>query len=162
VLLCLPVSAGAGAPQATSGVITVGRGVNGVRLGMSRAQVIAKLGRPAYENRNGYMQYVADSPRANAMFDVYRDGGGRATHVRMLGVAGQGFRLSDGNRVFASGGLGRLRSRYGTRLKFHQSPDGTLTYELVGRFKGRRVQTDFDVTDRTPTASVLDIFILFR
>jgi hypothetical protein len=142
-------------------VITVGRAANGVRLGMSRAQVIAKLGSPAYENRNGYMQYVGDSPRANAMFDVYRDGGGPSSHVRMLGLAGPGFRLSDGNRIFAAGGLNRLRGRYGTRLKFHRSSDGSFTYELVGRFMGRRVQTDFDVAGSVANAPVLDIFILF-
>ncbi len=161
MMLCLPASAGATTAPITSGVITVGRGANGVRLGMTRAQVIAKLGTPAYENGNGYMQYVGDSPRANAMFDVYRAGGGSSTHVRMLGIAGAGFRLSDGNPVFAAGGLARLRSRYGARLKFHRSSDGTFTYELAGRFKGRRVHTDFDVTGPAPDARVLDVFILF-
>jgi hypothetical protein len=161
VALCVPASVGASTSPVTSGVITVGRGANGVQLGMSRAQVIAKLGSPAYENGNGYMQFVGDSPRANAMFDVYRDGGARWTHVRMLGIAGPGFRLSDGNHVFATGGLGRLRGHYGARLKFHQSSDGTFTYELVGRFKGRRVQNDFDVTGASADARVLDVFILF-
>jgi hypothetical protein len=161
-VLCLPTPVGATTAPITSGVITVGRGANGVRLGMSRAQVIAKLGTPAYENASGYMQYVGDSARANAMFDVYRDGGASSTHVRMLGIAGAGFRLSDGNHVFAAGGLGRLRSRFGARLKFHQSSDGTLTYQLAGRFKGRRVQTDFDVTGPAADARVLDVFILFR
>jgi hypothetical protein len=129
---------------------------------MSRDQVIAELGPPAYENRNGYMQYVGDPQRANAMFDVYRNGGGRSTHVRMLGIAGAGFTTSDGNHLFDTGGLQRLQSSYGAKLRFHHFRDGTFTYELIGRYKGRRVRTDFDVTGPSASASVLDVFIRFN
>ena len=49
-----------------SGRIVVGRGVHGVTLGMTRAQVVARLGRPISQNAIGYM----DTPRKH-LFDVY-------------------------------------------------------------------------------------------
>jgi hypothetical protein len=95
------------------------------------------------------------------MFDVYRDGGAHSTRVRMLGIAGSGFKLSDGNRVFAKGGLKRLAQRYGTQLKFHNSGDTGPYYEVVSRLNGRKVLSDFFVDRHSLNATVLDIFILF-
>jgi hypothetical protein len=121
--------------------------------------VISKLGRPIYENGNGYMQYA----RIPLIFDVYRDGGARSSHVRMLSVAGTGpgFRLSDGNRIFTKGGLRRLSSRYGSRLKFLDSGDSGPYYEIVSRLNHRKVLTDFFVDRHSLDAKVLQIFILF-
>jgi hypothetical protein len=154
----LAVAAGAAAARpVTSGVITVGKGAGPITLGMTRARVIARLGKPIYENANGYMQY-ANPP---AMFDVYRDGGAHSTRVRMLGISGSGFRLSDGNRIFAKGGLRRLANRYGKRLTFHNSGDTGPYYEIVSRLNGRKVLSDFFVDRHSLSARVLDIFILF-
>ena len=154
--LALALAGPAAARTVTSGVITVGKGAGPITLGMSRAQVIAKLGAPLYENSNGYMQYA----KVPAMFDVYRDGGARSTRVRMLGIAGSGFRLSDGNRIFAKGGLKRLANRYGRRLMFHNSADTGPYYEIVSRLNGRKVLSDFSVDRHSLNATVLDIFIL--
>lgn len=82
--LLIAPAAGATAPRTkgvAGGVISVNRGAVGIRLGMTRTQVIAQLGRPLNENRNGYMQY-ARFPEA--MFDLYLSGGrvGRATGNR--------------------------------------------------------------------------------
>jgi hypothetical protein len=154
----LAIGVGAAAARTvSSGVITVGKGAGPITLGMSRAQVIAALGRPLYENSNGYMQY-ANPP---AMFDVYRDGGARSTRVRMLGITGSGFKLSDGNRIFAKGGLRRLANRYGALLKFHNSADTGPYYEIVSRLNRRKVLSDFFVDRHSLNATVLDIFILF-
>jgi hypothetical protein len=143
----------------TSGVITVGQGAGPITLGMSRAQVISKLGRPLYENQNGYMQYA----RIPVIFDVYRDGGASSTHVRMLGISAMGpaFRLSDGNRIFTKGGLRRLSAHYGKQLKFHNTADSGPFYEIVSTLHKRKVLTDFFVDRHSLSATVLDVFILF-
>src|SRR5262249_42093430 len=65
----LVITAGA-AGAVTRGQIAAGRGVAGVTLGMTRTQVVHVLGRPAYQNSHGYMQFgTTTSP----LFDVYLD-----------------------------------------------------------------------------------------
>jgi hypothetical protein len=159
VLACAALPGPATARTVTSGVITVGQGAGPITLGMTRAQVISKLGKPLYENGNGYMQY-ANIP---VIFDVYRNGGAKSSRVRMVSVSDSGpaFRLSDGNRIFTKGGLKRLAARYGKRLKFHQTADSGPFYEIVTRLHGRKVLTDFDVDRRSLNATVLQIFILY-
>jgi hypothetical protein len=142
----------------TGGKIVVGRGAAGITLGMSRAQVIARLGRPFYENRHGYMQYG----RGDAMFDVYRSSGSKDSRVLMFGIAGSGFRLSDGNRIFARGGIARLRRRYGKRLKAVRLEDGEPVYRIGGRLGGRKVFTELSVDRFGPRARVGNIFVGFK
>lgn len=149
----------AAARQLTGGVVTVGRGAAGVALGMSRAQVLSKVGRPAYEDPYGFMQYVPD-PAATA-FDVEREGGDPSSSVNLISVAGGGFRLSDGNRVFAPGGLGRLSRRYGRRLRLFSGTDVGPYYEIVSRLGSRRVLTDFLVDAPNLRAKVTDIYIQY-
>jgi hypothetical protein len=150
----------AGAPSVsartiTGGTITVGRGADGVTLGMTRAQTIHRLGRPVAENQNGVMSYGG----AQNIFDIYRK---FTRRVRQFVIAQGSFRLSDGNRIFAPGGLRRLKRRYGQRLKFHTFEDGSPYYEVVTHLNGRKVLNDFE-TDRRSirTGRVLDVFILF-
>jgi hypothetical protein len=158
----LAVLAGAGAAAArpiTSGVITVGKGAGPITLGMSRAQVIAKLGKPLYENSNGYMQYA----KIPVIFDVYRAGGSKSSHVRMVSVSDSGpaFTLSDGNRIFTAGGIRRLSARYGKQLKFHNSGDSGPYYEIVSKTGARKVLSDFFVDKHALSAKCLQVFILF-
>ncbi len=152
-------TSGAVSPQTKGvyrGVITVGHGAGGIRLGMTRAQVIATLGRPFSRNSNGYMQY-AKSPRG--MFDVYLTSG----RVQMLGIAQhhRGFRLSDGNQIFLTGGLARLMDRYGRRLKLVRLDDGERVYRITGRLRGRTVWTDFLAWPLNRHGIVEDVFLLF-
>ncbi len=139
----------------TGGVIRPGHGAAGVTLGMTRADVVERLGRPSFENRLGFMQYG----QGDAMFDVYRASGRSAARVRMLGILGPGFRLADGNRVFAPAGLRRLRHRFGARLIRFRDEDGAPGYRLPGRLRGRPVVTDFFVDRFGAHGRVLDIFI---
>src|SRR6476620_257663 len=91
VASCLPAAlAGATAQPIESGRIVVGRGVRGVTLGMTRAQVVARLGRPISQNAIGYMEYSRKH-----LFDVYvRRGTPKRTDL--ISAAGPGFCLSRG------------------------------------------------------------------
>ena len=154
-------SAQAAQPRAvTGGTITVGVGAAGVEVGMPRAEVVALLGRPFYENRNGYMQYMPDGARG--IFDVYRAGGGRQTRVRMVSVASSGgrFTLADGTRIFEPGALRAVKRAYGRRLRLVRTGDGELIYRIVTRAGGRRVDTDFSVTRPNLGGRVVQLFVV--
>ncbi len=145
-----------------SGLITVGQGANRALLGMSRAQVISALGKPIDENQNGVMSY--EPITSGVIFDVYRDGGGRGTHVRMFIIAApghSGFTLQDGNRVFTKGGMRRVFNHYGSHLRFHNSGQSGPYYELITKLRGKKVLTDFAVDRQSRDAHVLDVYILF-
>ena len=69
-----------------SGMITTNRGAARITLGMTRAQVVAALGRPVFQNQNGFMQY---GPEGGPLFDVYLDSSPK--RVRLIGVSGRRF-----------------------------------------------------------------------
>jgi hypothetical protein len=144
------------------GVITVGRGAAGIRLGMTRSEVIARLGRP-FSGKNGYMQYAYMPPGyvppnvEHGLFDVYlRDG-----RVRMIIIgAHKGFRLCDGNRVFERGAVARLMRRYGRRLKAMRY-EGEPLYRITGRYMGKTVWTDFWPERFGPNTKIMGVDVLF-
>ena len=142
------------------GVVTVGVGAAGVEVGMKRSEVVALLGTPFYENRNGYMQYMPDGARG--IFDVYRAGGGRTTRVRMVSIASSGsrFRLADGTAIFRPGALRAVKRAYGRRLRLVRTGDGELIYRITTRADGHRVDTDFSVTRPDLGARVVQIFVV--
>jgi hypothetical protein len=145
----------------TSGTIVVNRGALGIAVGMKRAQVIDALGRPAYENKNGYMGYIPLSSKSGGIFDVYRDGGAKTSRVRMISIAGRGsgWKLQDGNAIFTRGGLKRLATTYGRRLHFGRADDGEPFYEIHGRHDGKPVTTSFAVASKSLNSLVGQIFI---
>jgi len=161
LLAGLVLAVPANARTITAGVITVGRGANGAELGMTRAQVVRKLGRPGAENSLGTMSYGSD--RANVIFDVYRflDPPHGVHQFVIASPHNRHFRLSDGNRIFIKGGLRRVANRYGRALKFHRFEDGSPYYEIVSRLHGKKVLTDFETDRRSLGAYVLDVFIAY-
>jgi hypothetical protein len=82
-----------------SGVITVGRGAAGITPGMTRAQVIARLGRP-FADHGTEMEYFRSPPKypSRGLFVVYL-AKGRVHMIQTDGKPNSGWRLSDGNRV---------------------------------------------------------------
>lgn len=166
LLAAAPFVVGAAAAPAQAaravrnGTITVGVGAAGVEVGMPRAQVVDLLGKPFYENRNGYMQYMPDDGRG--LFDVYRAGGGSGTRVRMVSVVSYGahFKLDNGIAIFKAGGLRALGRAYGRRLRLVRTSDGELIYRIVTRTAGRRVDTDFTVTRPNLGARVMQVFVV--
>lgn len=157
----LLLAAPASARTISSALITVGRGANGAVLGMTRAQLITALGRPASENGLGTLSYGSDP--ANTVFDVYRlTAAPHTVHEFVISAPrNPHFRLSDGNRIFTKGGLRRLAKHYGKALHFHTFDDGSPYYELVTRFHGKTVKTAFPTDQRGLDGYVLDVFIAY-
>ena len=161
--LTLGIAAPARATVIDSGTIVVGRGAAGARLDMTRAQVVAKLGKPESANQNGVLSYQPDG--ADAIFDVYRHLAA-PKHVRMFilaGFKGSSWRLKDGNAIFAKRAIARLYRHYGKRVhRVHDTTTDDRMYVIKSRYKHRPVETQF-LVDRfgRKRARVLDVFILF-
>jgi hypothetical protein len=141
------------------GVIRVGRGAAGVTLGMTRAQVIARLGRPFKEIKNRYMAYENSPPRnPHGLFDLLLE----HSRVRMFVISpNSGWRLADGIHIFASGSIERLMHRFGHRLRPTRIEDGERLYRITERYLGRTVWTEFYVARFGSKASVYGFDILF-
>ncbi|MCC6222800.1 MAG: hypothetical protein IT201_04840 [Thermoleophilia bacterium] len=138
------------------GPFTPGKGARGVRIGMTRAQVVAKLGQPLYENAYGYMQYSL-----NNLFDVYLDASASPKRVRMIGISGPKFCLAGTDIcLLAKGGLGKLKQRYGTDLVVTQLENGEDVYRLTRTFGGCETYTDFSATGSAGSARLTQVFIL--
>ena len=126
VVLALPLLASAAVDK---GTFTPGAGGAGITLGMTRAQVISKLGKPLYANANGYMQYsstesVRHLPRREQARAPDRHLGAGLLH-RIRRVCAQ------------AGGIAKLRARYGTRLRLTKLPEtGEKEWILLGKRDG--------------------------
>lgn len=134
--LAIPARAVAGPKPVTSGGIRVNAAVGRVRLGLSRASVVRRIGAPV-------QQYTDDDwgwDAAHSSFAVTFD----HDHVARISVAG-GSRFCIRARVCigSRGGVGYLRRRFGSRLRFFDAEDGTRAAIIVGRLQGRRVFTIF-------------------
>lgn len=158
--LLLPAAGQARPKSITSGTIEINKGANGVELGMKRTEVVKKLGSPLYQNKFGYMQYSTNYNKG--MFDIYLDYSKRPLRVRMMGIWGKEFMLSDGNYIFREAGLRRLCKAYGNTMRPERDDMGDFLYAIHGSLNGRKVSTDFFIERRSIKAPVMNIFILYR
>ena len=155
------VLGGTASATVTAGPVTPDVGAAGITLGMTRAQVIAKLGKPVYQNLNGYMQYGPKS--LSSLFDVYLDTGVHPWRVRMLGISGRNFCLAGGGPcLLRPGGVGKLRARYDGALKTVMLEDGEKVVWLKGKLNGCKVFTDFGEAGRPAAAPIVMIFVGYR
>ena len=136
----------------------MGRGAAGVRLGIERAEVVSRVGRPFYENQNGYMQYAPD--RANNIFDVYLDEPGAPGHVRMVIVSGGRFRIGRID-VFERGAIAHLRRRFGDRFRRARADTGEPIYRIRRRHLDRPAWTDFTITRYGRRGLITNVLIYF-
>jgi outer membrane protein assembly factor BamE (lipoprotein component of BamABCDE complex) len=146
--LVLPTYAGA---LVNAGTIQVNRGAAGIRLGMTRATVVSKLGAPIFQNGNGYMQYSE-----NNIFDLYLN---HARRVRMLGVSGPNFCTASAICMFEANGVRKLKNQWGSRLKLVRLETGEQVYALRGIVDGRRVFTSFSATGTRLRSKIIMVFI---
>lgn len=154
-----PVAAAPRAKGIYGGAIVVGRGVAGAKLGMTRAQVIARLGPPVSEMLNRGMSYESLPPQnPHGQFDIALQGG----RVRMFSISPRStWYLASGIHIFASGAIARLMHYYGHRLKPTRIEDGERVYRITERYLGRTVWTEFYVEHFGPKASVYGFDLLF-
>jgi hypothetical protein len=81
----------------------------------------------------------------------------------MLGISGRNFCLTGGGPcMWRAGGVGKLRTRYGTALKNVTLEDGEKVVWLKGKLKGCKVFTDFGEANRPPSAKIIMIFIGYQ
>lgn len=147
VLACAAVLTAAPAATGTveSGQVVPFRGVAGVSLHQSRAQVVAVLGRPLRENGFGVMMYSD----ANIM-DVYLTRAGARGRVRQFVASGTGF-CAKGvvgacSRVVNS----EIAMRRANPGRFRRVVDvtGDTIWWWCGRVRGRAVSTSFNTDPR--------------
>jgi hypothetical protein len=159
-LLIAAVALVAALPAAATverGVLTPGKGARGIKLGMTRAQVVARLGQPLYENRNGYMEFSR-----NHLFDVYLDVATRPKRVRLIGVAGPTFCLAGTDLCLDEpGGVRVIREEYGTALVREHYESGDV-YALYGSYRGCPTLTEFLPHRFRPSSPIGMVFIGFK
>lgn len=146
LLLVAAVAAGLAGPV-DQGQVVVNRGAAGVTLGMTGAEVVARLGRPQFSTpaQLGY----------DGGFDAYLEHG----RVAFISARGPGFCVG---KLACLGGrdpVGPLLRRYGKALRPITIEDGSTYYELRGRYRGRAVRTLFGVRRHSATSAVLQAFI---
>jgi hypothetical protein len=147
----------AAAAAVERGVFTPSQGARGIKLGMTRAQVIARLGQPLFENRNGFMEYS----RRN-LFDVYLDVSERPRRVRLLGVAGPDFCFAGSDLCLGDrDGVRFVKRRYGDELKLEEYESGNV-YALYGTYKGCPTLTEFLPNRFRPSSPIGMVFIGYR
>ncbi len=149
--LALPA---AGSAVVERGTITPNRGARGVTLGMTRAQVVALLGKPVYKNQHGYMEYSKQN-----LFDLYLDVSTSPDRVRLIGISGPRFCFAAGFCMYDEGAVGKLKTAYGSALKVVRLEDGERVYRLRGTFEGCDVFTDFSPERFKSSSRIMMVFI---
>ena len=161
ILIAIGLLAALAAPAEAAvngGTVLVNRGVlldggKQVELGLTRTQVVRLLGRPVYENANGYLQYGAGT----TLFDLYL----RSGRVALIGMSGGRFCLRGGSPcLLKPNGGAALRRRFGARLQRRDEQSGT-SYVVSGLFRGKRAFTSFDLSTGVlrPASRIVMVFI---
>lgn len=154
----LATAAEAGADTVESGRIEVGRGAGGIHLGMTRDQVVDRIGSPEDENENGWMTWSG----SENIFDAYLTHFGDPLFVRQIVVAGGRFRIGSRLYVFRRGAVRKLLRRYEGRLRRTRTDiSGDPIYRLKTRYLGHITWTDFFVTRHHPDALVTNVILLW-
>ncbi len=147
VALLLAAAAGAAVDR---GTIVFGQGAAGVTLGMTRAQVVAKLGKPLYTTKFGYMQYGSKG----GLFDLSLDP--KTGRLIQLMITGHAFCSAD--RICVGDRVSEVTTRFGKQVKPHKSVEET-GYILASSFAGRRSYTFFIIAPRATVKRILEVDI---
>jgi hypothetical protein len=145
----------AGKAPINEGTFTVNRGAVGVRLGMTRAQVLARLGQPLFQSQFGAMSY-ANGPN---ILDIYLDTSITPKRVRLFVISGRRFCTPTDICMFRRGGVGKLMNQFGAQLVPKTNGDGLKCYQVIGSFQGRAVFTSFTVFNHVPRSRFINVFI---
>ena len=128
--------------------VRLGEGIAGVRLGMTQAQVAARVGKP----------YGMTLPSGNVTCGLYKRGAdfgacfdtGTRRVVSLYGI-GSKFCVMQPRFCFERvGGLAKLKRAYGRRLVGPSRRGDGLFYEVVVRRGSARVQSAFAIDTQSP------------
>lgn len=123
-----------------------GIGVGGVELGLTIAEVEARLGLPVNVNKLGE-QIVFMSYAKSGLFDVYIGEGGR---VRMIIASNQDRTWCTEYDVclYREGDLAKLKAHHGAALRRFVDRDGSVTYRLLTKKGDRQVMTEYTPSEQ--------------
>ena len=141
--LVIPARALAGTPV-TSGAIRVNASVATVQIGLTRSTVTRRLGEPIERYSRDAWSWDGPMTSFGVTFDRHR--------VVRVSLGGSGlFCIKPGVCAGSRGGIGYLKKRYGSKLRFFKVEDGTNAAIVVGKLGKRRVFTIFGgVTSKKP------------
>jgi hypothetical protein len=127
------------APKTT--LIRDGIGVGGAELGLTIAEVEARLGPPVRVNKTGE-QIVFMTYAKIGLFDLYIGEGGR---VRMIIATNQdrSFCTAYDVCLYREGDLKKLKAHQGAALHRFVDRDGSVTYRLLEKKGGKQVMTEY-------------------
>jgi hypothetical protein len=149
--LAIPARAFAGTPV-TSGVIRVNASVATVQIGLTRTTVLSRLGDPIDRYSRDDWGWDGPMTQFSVTFDHHR--------VVRVAIGGNGlFCIRPGVCTGSRGGVGYLKRRYGSKLRFFKVEDGTRAAIIVGKHGKRRVFTIFGVTSTKPAGRFRSILM---
>jgi hypothetical protein len=133
------VAAGA---EVNEGWIKEGVGVAGVRLGMTAEAVRKKLGEPFESNEVASGAVIFMSYHSDDNFGVYFDDDERVRLVIASIERGSVCTKYDAC-LYRESDLAKIKSRHGEKLLRFVDRDGSVTFRLLTRYKGRPVLTEY-------------------
>lgn len=151
-----PATPPAAQPAAPKFVIRDGIGVGGIELGMTPADVAARLGKPDHVNKAGdKILFMAFHEPEN--FGVYFGDGDR---VRMLIVSfKQGVCTEYDVCLYREGDLAKLKAHHGQKLLRFVDRDGSITYRMLEKKGDKQIMTEY--TPSEEHNGVVQVAILY-
>jgi hypothetical protein len=144
-------------PGTGTTLIKDGIGVGGAELGMTTAEVEARLGPPLRVNKAGE-QIVFMTYAKTGMLDLYIGDGGR---VRMIIASNQDRTFCTAYDVclYREGDLKKLKAHHGAALHRFVDRDGSITYRLLEKKGDKQVMTEYTpVEDRDGLVQVAILY----
>ena len=144
-------------PTTATTLIQDGIGVGGAELGLTTAEVEARLGPPVRVNKAGE-QIVFMTYAKTGMLDLYIGDGGR---VRMIIASNQDRTFCTAYDVclYREGDLKKLKAHHGAALHRFVDRDGSITYRLLEKRGDKQVMTEYTpVEDRDGLVQVAILY----
>lgn len=137
-------------------LIRDGIGVGGIELGMTVADIEARLGQPVRVNKAGddvvFMSYAK-----SGIFDFYIGDDGR---VRMIIASNQDRSFCTAYDVctYREGDLTKLKAHHGKALFRFVDRDGSVTYRLLEKKGDRQIMTEYNPVEERDGVVQVAIF----
>lgn len=139
-------------------LIIEGTGVGGISLGMSEAEVRAKLGKPASENKDGE-KVVFMSYHQTDIFGVYFDPATAKVRMIILAMKDKSWCTAFDVCLYRDGDLSKLLAHHGPKLFRFTDRDGSVTLRLLSGQGDQQVMTEY--TPNEEHKGVAQVAILY-